>query len=198
MSKYKYATTDLNQNSAKAVVISAGISTKQSIEVCKHIRGLNTVKAKKILKEAIDLKKAIPFTRFTNGVGHRRGKMGSGSYAPKTCQTILKLIESVEANAQYRGINSSNLLIKHICAQQGTNDWRYGRKRRQQMKSTHVEIVVEETAVAKKKPVAKIKAKTKAKESVKKQTSDKKAPVPKKTPKIEKKETAKEVKVEKK
>lgn len=149
----------MNENTAKAVLLRSGVSTKQSIEVCKHIRGLHTLKAKKILKDSIDLKKAIPFTRFTNGVGHRKGEMGSGSFAPKTCKAILKLVESAEANAQYKGINSANLKIKHICAQQGTNDWRYGRKRRQQMKSTHIEIVVEETVPVKKGKEKKAKPK---------------------------------------
>ena len=187
MSKYNYSRKDIGENAAKAVGVGLNISTKQSIEVCKHIRGRSTTAAKKILNEAIALKKAIPFTRFTNGVGHRRGDIGSGSYAPKTCGEILKLVESAEANAQYKGLNSSNLFLIHVSAQQGPGQWRYGRKRRQRMKSTHIEIVVEEKAVPK-KDTKKAGKEVKNAEPVSKEV---KAETKKTAPVAEKKPTAK-------
>lgn len=146
MSKYKYSTTKLNENTAKCVGMDLGISTKQSIEICNHIRGRDIIVAKKILNDAIALKKAIPFRRFTNGIGHRKGDIASGSYAPTACKSILKIIESAESNAQYKGINTSNLVLSHISAQKGTSRYRYGRKSRQKMKSTHIEVVLEEQA----------------------------------------------------
>lgn len=144
MAKVKYATKDMGENTAKAMGIGLNISTKQSIEVCNHIRGMPTTKAKQILNDGVALKNPIPFRRFTNGVGHRRGKIASGAYAPTTCAGILKIVESAEANAQFKGINSSSLIIKHICAQRGASQYRYGRKARQAMKVTNIEIVVEE------------------------------------------------------
>ena len=184
MAKYKYSVKEIGENADKAVGLSLNISTKQSINVCAHIRGRTTTAAKKILNESIALKKAVPFTRFLNGVGHKRGDMGSGSYAPKTCQEILKIVETAEANAQYKGLNSSNLVLAHVSAQKAGGQWRYGRKRRQKMKSTHIEVVVEEKALPKKE--VKKKADTTKVESVKPAA-----------PKVaEKKEAPKEVKKE--
>lgn len=184
MAKYNYS-KKTDENSAKAVGKNLGISFKQSINVCNFLRGKDTVRAKKILNDAIALKVPIPFTRFLNGIGHRRGNIASGSYAPTTCKAILKMIETVEANAQYKGINSSSLLISHLSAQQGNGQWRYGRKRRQKMKSTHIELIVEENAANKST------VKTERKTSVPKKTVKpeiKKPTVKKKAVKAESKE----------
>ena len=59
---------------------------------------------------------------------------------------IIKLMEDVEANAQFKGLNTSNLVIAHISAHKAGKAWHYGRKSRRKMKRTTIEIVVEEKA----------------------------------------------------
>ena len=190
MAGYKYSLKEIGENSAKAVGINLGISTKVAIEICNHIRGRKVSVSKKILNEAIELKTAIPFTRFTDGVGHRRGKIGAGRYSPTASKAILEIIESAEANAQYKGFNTTNLVIKHLSAQKGAGQWRYGRKRRQKMKQTHIEVVVEERAseekVADKKKVAK-KAETKTAKPVAEKKVEAKPEVKKEKPAVEEK-----------
>ena len=192
MSQYKYSAI-INEHRARAVGLLMPISTKQSIEICKLIRGKNIQKAKKILNEAIDMKKPIPYTRFTDGAGHKHG-IGPGKYPVKACREILKLVNLVEANAQHKGLDTSSLEIIHICAKKGPKSWHYGRQSRIAMKRTHVEIVVEEKEVKKKETKKEAKKAETKKELVKEEESKpiKKQEEKKETKKEEKKNVVKE------
>jgi len=144
MAQYNYAFDKFNKESmARAVGRDLPISTKQAIEICNFARKKNLQTIKEIFRQVIKKRTAIPFRRFTEGAGHKAG-MAAGKYPVKACGHLLKLLESAEINAQQKGLNTSNLLIIHICAQGGPTPWHYGRHRRRRMKRTHVEVVVEE------------------------------------------------------
>lgn len=132
------------ENEAKAVGTSLPISYKFSIEICTEIRGKTLSQAKKFLEGVIALKQPAPMRRFNRDLGHKPG-MASGRYPQKCCKHILSLLQSAEANAQFKGLSTANLVIQHISAQQGPNTWRMGRKRRRRAKRTHVEIVLAES-----------------------------------------------------
>lgn len=138
-----YALQKFPENYATAMGKDLPISTKQSIEICKYIRGKSLQRAKKILEEVMEEKQPIPFTRFTTDLGHKPG-IGSGRYPYKASMAILSLLKSVEANAQVKGLSTNNLVIYHISANKASTPWRYGRKRRVKAKRTHVEVVVAE------------------------------------------------------
>ncbi|MBN1544594.1 50S ribosomal protein L22 [Candidatus Woesearchaeota archaeon] len=151
MAGYNYAFQNFNKElMARAVGRDLGISTKQSIEICNYLRHRKLDQAKRLLEEVIVKKRAIPFKRFTNGLGHRSGKIASGRYPIKSCAAILKLLESAEANAQTKGLNTGELEIVHICSHRASQPVHYGRNYGREFKKTHVEVVVQET-VAKKK-----------------------------------------------
>lgn len=173
MSPYKYSAT-VNEHRARAVGLLLPISTKKSIEICNFIRGKNIQKAKEILNNVIDMKKPVPFKRFTGGAGHKHG-IGPGKYPVKACKEILSLVKLVEANAQHKGLDTSSLEIIHICAKKGPKSWHYGRKRRIAMKRTYIEIVVEEKEVKKetKKTETKKPAKKEESKPIKKQEEKK-------------------------
>jgi large subunit ribosomal protein L22 len=152
MSKQKYAVTGLNpEHTAKAIGRALPISTKYSVEICNLIRGTSLQKAKDILEGVIELKVPVPFRRYNRSMGHKT-KVGVGRYPVKACKEILSILESAEANAQFKGINTSSLVISHLCANKASKQWHYGRKRRREMKRTHIEVVVEEKKVSEKKP----------------------------------------------
>ena len=155
MSPYKYSGT-INEHRVKAVGLLMPISTKQSIEICNLIRGKNLQKAKKILSEAKDMKRPIPFKRFTEGAGHKHG-IGPGKYPVKACGEILDLVNLVEANAQHKGLDTSSLEIIHICANKGPKSWHYGRQSRIKMKRSHIEIIVEEKEIKKEEKPKEVK-----------------------------------------
>ncbi len=143
MSKYKYSTRT-GENSAKAVGVNLPISPKRSLEVCNFIRNRKLLVAKKLLDAVQKKETPVPFTRFNKGLGHRKGNITSGRYPIKTCFQILKILKSAEANAQNKGLNSNNLVIKHISAQKGTRVQRHKRNGSVMAQLTHIEVVLEE------------------------------------------------------
>ena len=129
---------------ARALGSDLPISIKHAIEIANYIRGDSVLLAKKKLEDAIQMKKAIPFKRFTNGLGHKKGELSAGRYVVKACTNMLMLLKSVEANALYKGLNSRGLVISHISAKSSSDSWHYGRQFRRKMKRCNVEIVLEE------------------------------------------------------
>ncbi len=89
--------------------------------------------------------------------------MAGGSYPVSACTQFIQLIESVEHNARFKGLNANELRICHLAAQKAGNVYRYQRQGRRHMKYTHVEIVVEE-AKAQPKEEKKEKSQKKAKQ----------------------------------
>jgi len=150
-----------DENQAKVVGRNLQVSTKQTIEIANHIRGKNLLKAKDILAKVIAQKQAIPYRRFNMDTGHRKGKIGAGRYPIKASKEILMLLESLEANAQNKGLDVDALYIKTIIPNVGPTSWRYGRHRRRQAKRTHLEIIAEEKEEDKKKKRAEKKEKPK-------------------------------------
>lgn len=131
------------EHMATAKATSLPISFKQSVEICNFIRNKKVNDAKKILMDVSNKKEAIPFTRFNSDVGHKKG-MGSGRYPIKSSKELIKLLESAEANAQFKGLNTADLVIKHICANKAAKAWHFGRKRRRKAKRTNIEVIVQE------------------------------------------------------
>ena len=145
--KYKYAFKSDKENVVKAVGRDLGISTRHAIEICSHIKGMQVKNAIALLENVMKKKVAIPFRRFTEGAGHKKG-MSSGKYPYKASQQFLFLLKSLEANASNKGL-STELKIIHACAQKAAEPFHYGRKRRIKMKRTHVEVAAEETETKK-------------------------------------------------
>ena len=152
MVTHKYSKNNLKEeNTARAVGRSLQISTKQAIEICNFIRNKPVQTAKNMLNRVLAKEMAVPFKRFT-AAGHKRGHMASGKYPEKCTTAILQLLDSVESNAQYKGLNAENLVISHLCVHKGANQWHYGRLRRRKVKVTHVEIIVQEAEKKQEKP----------------------------------------------
>lgn len=115
------------------------ISTKFAVEISQHLRYRQLSKAKKILLEVISQKKAIPFRRYNRDLGHKPGQ-GSARYPIKASKVILKLLEQLEANSEFKGLDTNNLVISKMVANVGSTSWHFGRKRRRRAKKTNLEI----------------------------------------------------------
>ena len=144
---------------AKAIAFNLPISIKKSTEVCNFIRNKKLHRAKKILSEVIEKKLAVPFKRYNMDRAHRTG-IAAGAYPIKTASYILKVLQNVEANAENKGLDTTNLKISHLVANKGNKTFHFGRKRRRKMKRTHIEIKVQEIQETQKKS-AKTTKKTK-------------------------------------
>jgi len=127
------------------------ISHKHAREICKEIKGKNLDKAKEYLEEVGKLKKSVPFRRHHKKVGHRSDLTGwhTGRYPEKAAKKILEILESVEKNAEYKGLQVDKLKIIHASGYPGRKLKRifYRAFRTSSPKVntlTHVEIAVEE------------------------------------------------------
>ncbi len=127
---------------AKASTKNAPVSTKHCIELCRWLRYKNTSEAKKMLEEVIGLKRAVPYRKFVRDIGHRAG-MSTGRFPQKASKEMLKLVKSVEANAQGKGLDISNLKIIRILANRAPTPFT-GSRHRHGTKRTHIEMEVME------------------------------------------------------
>lgn len=187
MTQLKYSIKEFDsERMAKAIGRGLPISTKKSVEICNFIRGKSLKNSKKMLKSVIEKKKAVPYKRYNRSIGHKTGKMTAGRYPVKASKEILSVLKSAEANAQFKGLNTSNMSIKHICAQKGSNQMHYGRQRGRVMKRTHIEVVLEEQTKGKRKKESKKKDSKKEKKkekSGKRKNKDKKKKIESKSEK---------------
>lgn len=126
----------------KAKAVSLPISMKQSVEISHFLRYKNTVLAKQHLEEVIALQRAVPFRRYCRNIGHKAG-MAAGRYPVKAAKEFLKLVKSVESNANSQGLDTSNLKIVQLLANQASIPMTGGRLRQRTMR-THLEIAVKE------------------------------------------------------
>ncbi len=131
-----------NEHLAYARATNVPISTRDSIEVSKYLRYKSVNFAKSFLADVVALKKAVPFKTFIKDLGHKPG-MSSGKYPKKAAVHFLKLLRSVEANAQVKGLDTSNLKIIKLLANKASIPSGGGRLGRG-TKRTHLEIAVRE------------------------------------------------------
>ncbi len=153
------------------------ISTKQSMELSRSLRYTSTGYAKKFLQEVVAQRKAVPFVRFNRDTGHKAG-MAAGRFPQKAAQHFLKLIQSVEANAQVKGLDAGQLKIVKILANKASVPFTGSRLRRK-TKRTHLEVMVLDVTGKKKeqkdkKAVSAVEAEKKEFNATKEETSQNK------------------------
>lgn len=137
------------EHQASAKLLNIPVSTKHSVEIAKAIRYKTTAYAKQFLEDVVALKRAVEFKTFKRNVGHKAG-MASGRFPQKAARQFIKLVHSVEANAQFKGLNVDDLKIVKMTANLASIPSGGGRQRHK-TKRTHLEIVVKEKTPAQKK-----------------------------------------------
>lgn len=123
---------------------NSSVSFKQSIEIANAVRGKPLRNAYSLLETVLDMKVAIPFRRYTDGVGHRKG-MGSGRYPLKTSAEFVRLLKSAESNAKNLGMDHNKLVIKTVVINKAAQQMHQGRNYGRKMKRCHIYIELEET-----------------------------------------------------
>jgi len=115
---------------ASAKILNARISLKKAVTVCKVIRGMKLVKAKKLLKDLLERKRSI-----------------DGKYYDKIARYLLDLLKSAEANAKKKDMKVEKLWIKNVKADKGTTfilPKSRAKFRGRKAKMTHLSVIVEE------------------------------------------------------
>ena len=139
-----------NTKHVRAAIREKPISHKHAREISLAIHGLSIEKARDYLLDVTNFKRSIPFKRYKNQVGHKSdpGTM-SGRYPQKAATEILKLLDNLESNAEYKGMDLDRLKIINATAQKGVIIERImpraqGRATANNNVMTHLEIVAQE------------------------------------------------------
>jgi large subunit ribosomal protein L22 len=134
----------------RAAVREKSISPKHAREIAKMIKGLPIEKARDYLQEVVALRRAVPFRRYKNEVGHKSdpGVM-SGRYPQKAAKEFIKLLDNLEANAEYKGMDLDRLKIVSANSHRGVLIKRFtpramGRATPKNNTLTHIELVAQE------------------------------------------------------
>ena len=116
----RYSTVSDSATTAQAYGRDLPCSPKSGRNVARAIKGMPVTRAKEFLGEVMELKTAVPFRVRVRKIHHRKGGIGSGRYPVQTVKCMLKVLESAEANAEYKGLDKDRLVITHSTAYQGT------------------------------------------------------------------------------
>jgi len=120
--KWKYSVTGLDPDkTVKCAGRELRVSPKAAVEICGTIKGMKVAEAKELLERVCVKKKAIPYRRYKKEVPHRSldERWHAGRYPVKTASTVLKLLEELEANAEYKGLNLAKVRIIHAASHRG-------------------------------------------------------------------------------
>ncbi len=133
---------------AKALGRDLPLSLKDSVNLCRALKGMRLEDAKDYLEDVIKKKRAVPYFRYLDSISHRKG-MGPGRYPVKEAKYILKVLENAEANAENKELDTDNLYILHIAAHKGRVFKRYvpramGRSTEIRRDRVHIEVILEE------------------------------------------------------
>jgi len=152
MPKWGYSSLKLDEvGLAKASGRDLRISPKAAREICRSIRSMSLDEARRFLQDVVKKKRPVPYRRYNKEVPHRAGIQGwyAGRYPVKAAGEILKILDSLEANAEVKGLYVEKLKIIHASAHRGRIIKRYisrafGRSSPRYNTLCHVEVAVEE------------------------------------------------------
>jgi len=152
----RYSKTLNNEDkAAKARGDYVRIHFKHAREIGHAIKGLALSKAKTYLEEVLQYKAAIPFTKYTGGIGrHAQGKLYKApgdkvGWPQKATKTFLDLLTNVESNAVAKKLDESKVIITHVNVNQAPKMRRrtyraHGRINAYMSCPAHIELIVEE------------------------------------------------------
>ena len=147
--KYAFQNYDRTRH-VRASLREKTISHKHAREIAVKIKGMSIETARDYLQDVIRLKRAVPFRRYNNEVGHKSdtGVM-SGRYPQKAASEFLRLLDNLESNAEYRGMDLDRLKIVNATVHKGRKLERFtpramGRATPKIDILTHVELVAQE------------------------------------------------------
>jgi len=129
MGLYKFSKKFEGQKVGKAEGHDWNASYKDLANVCAAVKGKPIAQVRKILDNAIEMKKAIPYVVHNKQVGHRSELGGKkGRYPKKECLLFSTLFESCVANAKQLGLDESKLAVLHAAAYKQNTLPRYRRQ----------------------------------------------------------------------
>ncbi|KAN0079507.1 Ribosomal protein L22/L17 [Elaphomyces granulatus] len=129
------------------------VSFKNTRETAQAINGLKLQRAVAYLENVINHKEAVPFRRYAGSIGrHAQGKqfgVSKSRWPVKSAEQLLGLLKNAEANADTKGFDTSNLIVKHIQVNQAPKGRRrtyraHGRINPYMTNPCHIELILTE------------------------------------------------------
>lgn len=124
------------------------ISPKAASEICRTIKGMRIEDAKKLLESVRSKKRPIAYRRYKKEVPHKSHseRWHAGRYPSKAAKQILRLLEELQSNAEYKGLDVDRLRIVHAASHRGMKMRNYiprafGRSSPSFNILTHVELI---------------------------------------------------------
>ncbi|KAI9791399.1 MAG: 60S ribosomal protein L17 [Peltula sp. TS41687] len=150
----RYAATTIESGkSARARGAYLRVSFKNTRETAQAINGWKLRRAVTYLENVINHKEAVPMRRYASSTGRTaQGKQFGVSRARwpgKSAQFLLTLLRNAEANADTKGLDTSNLIVKHIQVNQAPKQRRrtyraHGRINPYMSNPCHIELILTE------------------------------------------------------
>jgi len=129
------------------------VSFKNTRETAQAINGWKLQRAVKYLENVSEQKEAVPMRRYAGGTGRSaQGKQFGVSRARhpvKSAEFLLGLLKNAEANADVKGLDTGNLIVKHIQVNQAPKQRRrtyraHGRINPYMSNPCHIEMILTE------------------------------------------------------
>ena len=126
---------------------------KNTYEVGKAIKGMLIKKAEAYLKEVLEHKRCIPYTKYDGSMG-RTGQaiqfgLTKGRWPEKSIKIVLGLLKNAMSNAEAKKLDIEKLVVKKVLVNQAVKGRRrtyraHGRINAYLSSNCHVDIVCEE------------------------------------------------------
>ncbi|KAF2247048.1 60S ribosomal protein L17 [Trematosphaeria pertusa] len=161
----RYAATSIdNAKSARARGSYLRTSFKNTRETAQAINGWKLERALAFLNNVLEKKEAVPMRRYAGSTGRTaQGKafgVSKARWPVKSAEFLLGLLKNAEANADTKGLDTSNLVVKHIQVNQAPKQRRrtyraHGRINPYMSNPCHIELILTEgTEAVQKSPQA--------------------------------------------
>ncbi len=153
MPQFDYAFQNYDKTKhVRASIREKDISHKHAREIAVAIKGRSIEKARELLENVISHKEAIPYRRYNNEVAHRsniRDGFFAGRFPKKAATEFLRILDNLESNAEYKGMDLDRLRIVSVVVHKGTKLKRFqpramGRSSPKFDILVHVELVAQE------------------------------------------------------
>lgn len=155
MPKYSYSFQNFDKSrNVRASLREKDISHKHAREIAVAIKGMSIEKAREFLENVVARNIAVPYRRYNNEVAHRSNIQDgffAGRYPQKAAREFIRLLDNLESNAEYKGMDLDRLRIASAAVHKGTKLKRFqpramGRSSPRFNTLVHVELVAREAS----------------------------------------------------
>ncbi|KAJ5901771.1 2-hydroxyacid dehydrogenase [Penicillium taxi] len=150
----RYAAQEIpNEKSARARGSYLRVSFKNTRETAQAINGMKLTKALSYLDNVTKKTMAIPMRRYAGSTGRTaQGKqfgVSKARWPVKSAEFLIDLLKNAEANADTKGLDTGNLIVKRIQVNQAPKGRRrtyraHGRINPYMTNPCHIELILTE------------------------------------------------------